>query len=93
MLLGTDCLDNNIIWVILDSNIWQIDHGYDQILPHLMIGDNIMVIIEGTVWNGAVVYHALIASQYLICPINSNSNNQYLLAHFYGKPSGNVNTY
>ena len=54
MLLGTKKLVHKISWVIFNKTVCHINHYNDHRLPHLVIINIILLIIEGAIDNQAV---------------------------------------
>ena len=70
--MGTKELGMNIICVLSPGNMFQIDHTHNHRLPHLIIGNSIVILIEGDVYDISTGYPDLIFSHNLGCSINGN---------------------
>ena len=63
--MGDKWIGLKIIWVRLTRNRCQIYHAHGHIVPHLVIGNIIVLLIEGLGVNGAALYYAHVDFQYV----------------------------
>ena len=75
------------------QKIFQVDHTCIHSFPQLILYNILVLLLEGIIGNGAIVYHSLIISHIMIWSININPKYSDRIAHCHGKLSGDYHGY